>query len=123
MSFRDRFFTRRTAEAITSPSGILLAGAGLSAGILLGVPIVGVGLAAVLWGGRVLVGMPRGPQEERIDAGALQEPWRTFVREAQQAKNRFDHAVATADAGPQLSQSITTGPSGPRRTLSAHRSR
>jgi hypothetical protein len=100
VSFRDRFFTRRTAEAITSPSGIILAGAGISAGILAGVPLIGVGLGALLWGGRVLVGMPRGPKEQRVDAGSLQEPWRTFVREAQQAKNRFDHAVATADAGP-----------------------
>lgn len=100
MSFRDRFFTRRTAEAITSPSGIILAGAGISAGILAGVPLIGVGLGALLWGGRVLLGMPRGPKEQRVDAGSLQEPWRTFVREAQQAKNRFDHAVATADAGP-----------------------
>jgi hypothetical protein len=100
VSFRDRFFTRRTAEAITSPSGIILAGAGISAGILAGFPVLGIGLGALLWGGRVLLGMPRGPKEERIDAGALQEPWRTFVREAQQAKHRFDHAVATADPGP-----------------------
>lgn len=101
MSFRDRFFTRRTAEAITSPSGILLAGAGVSAGILVGAPALAcVGLGAVLWGGRVLLGMPRGPKEERIDAHALQEPWRGFVKEAQQAKARFDHAVATADPGP-----------------------
>ena len=100
-SFRDRFFTRKTAEAITSPSGILLAGAGISAGILVGAPVLAcVGLGAALWGGRVLLGMPRGPKEDRIDAHALQDPWRGFVKEAQQAQARFNHAVATAEAGP-----------------------
>src|SRR6185503_11886082 len=45
-SFRDRFLTPPVARAITSPTGILLAGAGASAAILVGLPlaaIIGVG--------------------------------------------------------------------------------
>ena len=115
-SFRDRFFTRQTAEAITSPSGILLAGAGLSAGILLGAPlVVGLPLAAVLWGGRVLLGMPRGPKREAIDPFGIGEPWRRYVQEALQAQNRYRQAVATAEEGPlrdrlaEIGDRIATG--------------
>lgn len=100
MSFRDRLYTRRTAEAITSPSGIVLAGAGISVGVLAGAPLLGLVLGALLWGGRVLFAMPRRQKGERIDPHSLQDPWRRFVKEAQQAKARFDHAVATAAPGP-----------------------
>jgi hypothetical protein len=115
-SFRDRFFTRKTAEAITSPSGILLAGAGISAGILAGAPLLAcAGLGAVLWGGRVLLGMPRGRGKAKIDPFALGEPWRQFVQEALQAQNRFRQAVQTAEAGPlrdrltEIGDRIATG--------------
>jgi hypothetical protein len=97
----DRAKTPRVARAITSPSGILLAGAGASAAILGGLPLVaaaGIGLAA--WAARVALAIPRGPRRERIDPSALVEPWRTFVLEAQDAGRRYRQVLATCAAGP-----------------------
>jgi hypothetical protein len=97
----DRVKTPRVARAITSPSGILLAGAGASAAILGGLPLVaaaGVGLAA--WAARVALAVPRRPREDRVDPSALSEPWRSFVREAQDAGRRYRRAVATTAPGP-----------------------
>ena len=39
-SFRDRFFTPKVAQAIMSPGGILLAGAGAAVAIIAGAPLV-----------------------------------------------------------------------------------
>ena len=88
----DRAKTPRVARAITSPSGILLAGAGASVAILGGLPIAaaaGIGLAA--WAARVALAIPRRPPEDRIqperladigtriDTGVL-ESWRVAKR-------------------------------------------
>lgn len=101
-SFRDRFFTPRVARAITSPSGILLAGAGASAAILVGLPIAAiVGVGAAAWAARVAVAVPRDANPGRdIDPFALQDPWRSFVHHAQQARRKFDEAVRSAQSGP-----------------------
>ena len=90
------------ARAITSPSGILLAGAGASAAILVGLPIAAiVGVGAAAWAARVVVAVPRDATDaEHIDPFALQDPWRTFVRNAQQARRKFDEAVHNARGGP-----------------------
>ena len=37
---------------------------------------------------------------QHIDPFALQDPWRTFVRNAQQARRKFDEAVHNARGGP-----------------------
>jgi hypothetical protein len=101
-SFRDRFLTPPVARAITSPSGILLAGVGASAAILVGLPIAAiVGVGAAAWAGRVALAVPRNATDsEHIDPFALQDPWRTFVRSAQQARRKFDDAVRAAHHGP-----------------------
>ena len=101
-SLRDRFFTPPVARAITSPSGIVLAGAGASAAILLGLPIAAiVGVGAAAWAARVAASVPRNNTDERtIDPFALQDPWRSFVRSAQQAQRKFDEAVRDAKRGP-----------------------
>jgi hypothetical protein len=101
-SFRDRFFTPKVARAITSPSGILLAGAGASAAILVGLPVAAiVGAGAAAWAARVAVAVPRDANPGRdIDPFALQDPWRSFVRNAQQARRKFDEAVRNARGGP-----------------------
>ncbi|MGH9137219.1 MAG: hypothetical protein ACRD0G_09260 [Acidimicrobiales bacterium] len=101
-SFRDRFFTRPVARAMTSPLGILLAGAGAAAGILLDQgPIGAVALGAAAWGARVLAAIPRSDAAaRRIDPFALKEPWRRDVQDAVQAQNRFREAVAEARSGP-----------------------
>jgi hypothetical protein len=97
----DRAKTPRVARAITSPSGILLAGAGASVAILGGLPLAaaaGIGLAA--WAARVALAIPRRPAEDRIRPEQLAEPWRSFVREAQNAAGRYRRAMAAAAPGP-----------------------
>jgi type IV secretory pathway TrbD component len=101
-SFRDRFLTPPVARAITSPSGILLAGAGASAAILVGLPIAAiVGVGAAAWAARVAVAIPKDASDaQHIDPFALQDPWRSFVRSAQQCRRKFDEAVRGAQHGP-----------------------
>ena len=114
-SFRDRFFTRPVAKAITSPSAILLAGAGASAAILGGLPIaVAAGAGAIAYAARVALAIPRDRRED-IDPRMLREPWRQFVVEALDARRRYDRAVSTARAGPlrerlaEIGERISTG--------------
>jgi hypothetical protein len=101
LSLRDRFLTPPVARAITSPSGILVAAAGASTAILVGLPVVAVaGVGALAWAARVGFAVPRNAAEPRIDAGRLKEPWRNFVREAQQAQQQFAQALSRAPKGP-----------------------
>jgi hypothetical protein len=92
---------RKTAEAVTAPSALLLAGAGTAAGVLAGAALpvaVLVGVAA--YGVRVAFGLPRKPRPERIDLGALSQPWRAYVKDAMEAQRRYARAVSTTDPGP-----------------------
>jgi hypothetical protein len=101
LSFRDRFFTPPVARAIMSPSGILLAGAGASVAILVGLgPVGAVALGALAWAGRVGYAVPRKAGDDRIDPFTLNEPWRRFVQSALQSQSRFDQAVHNAERGP-----------------------
>jgi hypothetical protein len=100
-SLRDRFLTPQVARAITSPVGILLGGGVAAATILAGVPLLAaLPLGAAAWAGKVLLAIPRGRRGERIDPFTLQEPWRRYVQEALQARNRFDEAVGRTRPGP-----------------------
>jgi hypothetical protein len=100
-SFRDRFFTPPVARAMTSPLGIVLAGAGAAAGIVaFGNPIGAVVLGALAWAGRVGAAIPREPRADHIDPFTLDEPWRRAVQDALQARNRFAEAVHDARRGP-----------------------
>src|SRR4051794_34217118 len=101
-SLRDRLLTRQTARAITSPSGIVLAGVGASAAILVGLPVLAiVGAGPAGGAARVALSTPRDPSgAKHIDPFALQDPWRSFVRSALSARRKFDDAVHTARAGP-----------------------
>ncbi|MGH9113816.1 MAG: hypothetical protein ACRDZN_16180 [Acidimicrobiales bacterium] len=100
-SFRDRFFTPQVARAITAPTGILLGGAVAAATIVAGVPLLAaLPLGAVAWAGKVLWSVPRGKRGERVDPFTLQDPWRRYVQEALQARNRFDEAVGRTRPGP-----------------------
>lgn len=102
-SLRDRFFTPKVAEAIMSPLGIVLAGAGAAVGVATGLPLVAAaGLGVAAWGARVLtaVGSGRDPNAPRRDATALSEPWRTYAVQAVDAKRRFDRVVEGVAPGP-----------------------
>ena len=100
--FRDRFFTPEVARAITSPSGILLAGAGAAVGIVLGAPIAAAaGVGALVYALRVAASVPKDPDKlDDIQPRTLREPWRRFVIEALSAQERFQRAVATMSRGP-----------------------
>ncbi|MGH2684348.1 MAG: hypothetical protein ACRDJP_02645, partial [Actinomycetota bacterium] len=110
MSFRDRFFTPPVARALTSPAGILLAGAGASVAIVAGLPIAAAaGIGALAWLGRVALAIPRPVKGERIDPFALGEPWRHFVQDALQAQARYNRAVSSARAGPLRERLVEIG--------------
>lgn len=101
LSFRDRFFTPPVANALVSPTGILLAGAGVAVGIVAGLPIAAAAaIGGVAWAAKVGLSIPRNPRADRIDPFALQDPWRSFVRDAQQSAGRFGRAVQQAKHGP-----------------------
>ncbi|MDQ2678779.1 MAG: hypothetical protein M3Y51_08545 [Actinomycetota bacterium] len=100
-SFRDRFLTPKVARAITSPSAIVATGAGVAAGVLIGLNpigavVVGLGAFAV----RVLAAVPRAPQRPGINPRALEDPWRTVMQEILDASHRFDTALGGVRQGP-----------------------
>lgn len=98
---RDRFFTPRMARTITSPSAILLAGAGTAVGILVGLPVAAAAvLGAAVYGGRVALALRDPRDRTTIDPNVLQAPWRQFVQEAMDARARYGRAVQGAVAGP-----------------------
>jgi hypothetical protein len=114
--FRDRFYTRPVARALTSPLGIVLAGAGAAIGIAIGLPIVAaVGIGAAAWAARVAAAIPKGFDADGIDPFDLADPWRTFVWQAKRSRRQFTDAVRTAKEGPlrerlgEIGDRITTG--------------
>lgn len=116
LSLRDRFFTPPVAHAITSPAGILALGAGAGAGILVGGGVVGAILVGLLaFAARVGLAIPRNASGSKIDPFTLSEPWRHYVRDAMQARTRFNDAVRGARPGPtrdrlaQIGERVSTG--------------
>jgi len=97
----DRYKSRATAEALTSPSAIVLAGAGAAAAILGGLPLVAaVGVGAAAWAARVAFALPKRKREPRVNPRSLAEPWRGFVQDAVAAQARFDRTVGRMRSGP-----------------------
>jgi hypothetical protein len=93
--------TPAVARAVTAPSAVLLAGAGMSAAILGGLPLVAAaGVGALAWAARVAVALPRRPKSERVNPFALDEPWRHLVLDAKKARGRFEKVVDQARPGP-----------------------
>ena len=116
LSFRDRFFTPTVATAMLSPLAIIVAGLGGAVGILAGGAagaigaIVGGMLGAVTaWATRVLLAVPRGPQQARIDPFTLAEPWRRLTQDALAARKQFDDAVRRTQPGPIRDRLATIG--------------
>ena len=88
-------------DAALSPSALLLAGAGMSAAILGGLPIAAAAVAGALgWAARVALAVPRKRAGDRIDANRVSDPWRRFVIDAQEAQARFDRTVRQCQDGP-----------------------
>lgn len=101
MSLKDRLLTRPVAEAMMSPSGILLAGAGAAIGVAAGGGVVvAAALGVAAWAGRVAAGVPRGPVRPRIDQTAVEGQWRAFVDDALAAQRRFEAVVERTTEGP-----------------------
>lgn len=100
--WRDRFFTRQTAQAIMAPSSIVAAGAGTAVGVLADLGPIAAVVGAVAYAGWVLLKMPRarGATEDAIDPRRLRDPWRAHVREALEAEQRFGAAVEATAHGP-----------------------
>lgn len=106
----ERVRTRSVAEAVVSPSAILLAGAGAAAGIAGGAPLLAAAaLGVVAWVARVALAVPKRKATERIEPSRVREPWRRFVVDAQQAQRKFDGVVARARSGPIQERLITVG--------------
>ena len=106
---------RRLAEAITSPSTLLLAGAVGGLAVASGGP-VGLLLGIVAWAATTVFKLRRngasisnGPTV-RIDPFTVDEPWREHVQSALGAKLRFDRLVQSIPGGPlkERLQSIAT---------------
>lgn len=113
LSLRDRFFSPPVARALTSPSGILSLGVGAAVGIVATAPVsvplavVGAVVGGVVGlGARVAVAMPRNSSSPRIDAFAVNEPWRHSVLDAIRAQGRFKGAVKSFRDGP-LKDAVT----------------
>ncbi|MDQ3679833.1 MAG: hypothetical protein M3378_04670 [Actinomycetota bacterium] len=97
----ERVRTPAVARAVTSPSAVLLAGAGMSAAVLAGLPLAAAAaVGALAWGARVALAVPRRAKGDRIDPSAVRPPWRDFVRDALKARDRFSQAVRRSRPGP-----------------------
>jgi hypothetical protein len=99
VSFRDRFYTAKTAKAILSWR--ILLGIGVTAGsMLLGIsPVIGIALGVVAYSASVAAALPRDTRV-RIDPFTVQEPWRQFVHGAQRSAVNLHQIVEGASAGP-----------------------
>ena len=97
-----RVRTPAVARAVTSPSAVLLAGAGMSVAVLAGVPLAGAAVAGALaWAARVALAVPRQSRGERdIRPSSLAQPWRGFVEGAQESRNRCAQAAERLRPGP-----------------------
>jgi len=97
----ERFRKAAVLDAATSPSAFLLAGGAAAAAVLASAPLAAVVIAGALgWAGRVALAVPRKPANERVDANRVREPWRGFVKDAQEAQARFGRTVRMAHDGP-----------------------
>jgi len=97
-----RVRTPAVARAVTSPSAVLVAGAGMSAAVLAGAPLALAAVAGGLaWAARVALALPRRPGgQPNMRPASLSQPWRGFVEGAQQSRNRCAQAAERLRPGP-----------------------
>ena len=96
----DRNRPKQMADALFSPSAIVVAGAGAATAIAVGLAWWALPIGAAAWAVRVAMKLPKKAKRPRIDAKALREPWRSMVLDAQRAEERYDDAVAATKPGP-----------------------
>jgi succinate dehydrogenase/fumarate reductase flavoprotein subunit len=103
VTFRDRFFTARTAKALASWRILV----GIAVGVVL--ELVGLGLPAAILFGLVAYGalvyraMPKsGPPPP--DPFTLSEPWRHFMQDARRTRNALRDTVRAMRPGPLQSR-------------------
>jgi hypothetical protein len=100
MSFRDRFYTPRTARAILSWRILLGVGVGAAVGVA-GLPIgVAIAVGAAVYAGAVARAMPGRTAAPAIDPFVLSEPWRQLVQRAQGSGRKLRETVGRAGDGP-----------------------
>lgn len=95
-------------RALRSPAAIGLAVAGAGSGVVAGLPILAAAvIGAACYGiGAAMAALLRRrrsrarPGDERIDPFTLGEPWRLRVREALNARTRYETAVERTPPGP-----------------------
>jgi len=97
----ERARTPAVARAVMAPSAILLAGAGTAAAILAGVPLVAAAaVGALAWAGKVALAVPRKDRRPDMNPATVKEPWRSLVRQAVKAEERFKETVRSTRPGP-----------------------
>src|SRR3954452_25366225 len=97
----DRYKSRATADALMSPTAIVLAGAGAAVGIVAGLPLLAAaGVGAAAWAARVALALPKRKRVDRVNPRGLGEPWRGFVQDAVEAQSLFDRTVGRIRPGP-----------------------
>lgn len=108
LKFRDRFYTPRVAQAVTSPSAILATGVVGALGVLAFGPF-GLLAGALGYAARVAFAIPRNEKTARIDPFGVGEPWRKFVSEALQSQRRFAEAIRGMAGGPLQERLVEIG--------------
>ena len=90
----ERARTPAMARAVMAPSSILLAGAGTAVAILAGAPLVAAAVVGALaWTGKVGWPCPARPDGPDMNPATVREPWRSLVRQAVKAEDRFKETV------------------------------
>ena len=114
MALKDYFLSRRVANAMMSPSAILLGGLGASVAVIAGFGLIGAFVCAALgWSAKVLYSALSTPgmsaSKTIYRASDLSGSWKVFFRDAQQARDRFDSVTDRAIEGPLKDRLLEIG--------------
>ncbi|HVF12980.1 MAG TPA: hypothetical protein VM942_00205, partial [Acidimicrobiales bacterium] len=74
---------------------------GTAAAILAGVPLAAAAaVGALAWAGKVALAIPRKARRPDMNPAMVKEPWRSLVRQAVKAEDRFEETVRATRPGP-----------------------
>jgi len=101
---------------MTSPSGVIAAGAAAGLSLVAGLPVgAAVGVGATAWVVRVAVAIPAAVRSRRtrrpvvVDPFTVGEPWRAFVLGARQSSRRYAEALSAVAPGPLRNRLMAVG--------------